>query len=287
MSKPAQDVMLAPEQVEQVLQRLGFGAPPATDPGGLRDLYEAWCRKVPFDNARKLIAIRSGATSPLPGDEPAEFFQAWLSDGAGATCWAGNGALCALLRALGFAAQRVVATMMVAPNLPPNHGSVVVALPDGPHIVDASILHVEPLVMRPGHEVRVAHGAWGVRGHWLDDRFAIRWRGLHVEEPFDCRIDEWPVDAVRFREQHEATRTWSPFNFELTLNLVRDEGRIGIAQGRAVTLDANGVMRSTALSDRLAYLVDVVGFSERLAAQIPSDLPTPPPPGSRTAAGRA
>jgi hypothetical protein len=106
-----------------------------------------------------------------------------------------------------------------------------------------------------------------------------------VEEPFDCRIDEWPVDAVRFREQHEATRTWSPFNFELTLNLVRDEGRIGIAQGRAVTLDANGVMRSTALSDRLAYLVDVVGFSERLAAQIPSDLPTPPPPGSRTAAG--
>jgi N-hydroxyarylamine O-acetyltransferase len=35
--------------------------------------------------------------------------------------------------------------MMVAPNLPPNHGTALVDLPDGRYVVDASILHVEPL----------------------------------------------------------------------------------------------------------------------------------------------
>ena len=118
------DVPLPNALVESVLEKLGLAAAPAVDRAGLESLYHAWCRSVPFDNLQKLIHIRSGSAEPLPGDTPEEFFEAWLAHGTGGTCWAGNGALASLLAALGFAARRAIATMLVAPNLPPNHGSV-------------------------------------------------------------------------------------------------------------------------------------------------------------------
>lgn len=278
---------LEPPQVEQILQRLGLPARPAPDLDGLKSLYDAWCRRVPFDNARKRIALGAGTAHPLPGNDPTDFFDAWLQHGVGGTCWAGNGALSALLQSLGFDAHRGVATMMVAPDLPPNHGTVVVRLPQGQFLVDASILFVEPLPLIDGAESAIDHGAWGVRGHWPDDKYAVRWRALHREDAIDCRIDEWPVDAGRFHAHHEATRAWSPFNFELTFNLVRNDGRIGMAGGQAIYLHADGSLTTKPLDDRMEFLVDELGISEALAARIPADVPTPPPPGSRTAAGTA
>ncbi len=274
-------------QVESVLTRFGLTAPPTISLAGLSEVYEAWCRNVPFDNARKLIAVRAGAVALLPGDDPAEFFDAWLRHGVGGTCWAGNGALCALLEALGFDAVRGVATMMVAPDIPPNHGTVVVSLPEGRYLVDASILHVEPLPIVLGRESVVSHPAWAVTGHWLGDKYAVRWRGPVRPDPFDCRIEEWPVDRTRFRLQHEATRTWSPFNFELTFTVVRGDSRIGVAYGQAVRIGPDGTIATEPLVDRLGYLVDELGVSESLARQIPPDVATPPPPGSRTAAAQA
>jgi hypothetical protein len=50
-----------------------------------------------------------------------------------------------------------------------------------------------------------------------------------------------------------------------------------------VTIDEKGVRTRTPLTDRTAYLVDRLGVSERIAVEIPPDVPTPPPPGSRTA----
>ncbi|MGE0624173.1 MAG: arylamine N-acetyltransferase [Pseudomonadales bacterium] len=289
MTKAAQESVLAPDQVETLLERFGLSGYPSADLPGLTTLYDAWCRHVPFDNARKLIAVRAADPAPLPGDSPPEFLDAWLQHGVGGTCWAGNGALCELLRAIGFTAQRGVGTMMVAPDIPPNHGTVVVELPEGAFVVDASIMHVTPLAIREGQSVSIDQPAWGVTGHWLGERYAIRWQGLANPEPFDCRIDEWPVDRQRFATQHEMTRTWSPFNFELMFNLVRGDGRIGIAQNQAAKRDAQGRLTLTALErtaggGRLGYLVDELGISEALAARIPDDVATPPPPGSRTAA---
>ncbi|NJN51406.1 MAG: hypothetical protein HC809_06115, partial [Gammaproteobacteria bacterium] len=116
--------LLPPELIVRVLERLRMPAYPENSPRGLEALYRAWCRNVPFDNIRKLIALRANHSGPLPGDDPQEFLEAFLAHGVGGTCWAGNGALCTLLQALGFDATRAVATMMVAPGLPPNHGSV-------------------------------------------------------------------------------------------------------------------------------------------------------------------
>jgi hypothetical protein len=110
----------------------------------------------------------------------------------------------------------------------------------------------------------------------------VRWRPFHVTF-IDCGLDAFGASAGRFSEQHEATRGWSPFNYELTFNVIDAGGRVGIAQGHAVTIDEKGVRMRTPLTDRTAYLVDRLGVSERIAVEIPPDVPTPPPPGSRTA----
>lgn len=96
---------LSGERVERVLDRLGFASKPDTSLEGLTQLYGSWCRRVPFDNIRKLIHVRAGKTATLPGDTPNEFFEAWLAHGTGATCWAANGALCDLLVSIGFDAR--------------------------------------------------------------------------------------------------------------------------------------------------------------------------------------
>jgi N-hydroxyarylamine O-acetyltransferase len=276
---------LSPDLVERVLEGFSLSARPTPDLDGLRTLYAAWCRNVPFDNARKLIAVRNSDPGPLPGDSADDFFEHWLAHGVGGTCWAGNGALCSLLDHLGFDARRGLATMMVAPDLPPNHGTVIVNVPEGRYVVDASIMYVEPLTAEADRSNVMDQQTWGVTGRWQDSRFAINWRPLHREDRIDCRIDDWHVDAAQFRIQHEQTRMWSPFNFELTFNLVQDDARLGIAQGRCLHLGQDG-LTTLDTHDRVAFLVDHCGISEAMAARIPPDMPTPPPPGSRTAQHR-
>ena len=45
--------------VGEVLRGLGIERP-TIDRAGLAQLYSAWCRSVPFDNVRKLIALAAG-----------------------------------------------------------------------------------------------------------------------------------------------------------------------------------------------------------------------------------
>jgi len=269
-----------PALTDRVLAKLDCGEV-AADRDGLGRLYAAWCRKVPFDNVRKLIHVRGGDPAPLPGDTPEDFFEGWLAHGAGGTCWAGNGALHALLTALGFQAERAVATMMVAPDLPPNHGSVVVTADGERWVVDASILHGEPLPMRPGEEAAIDHPAWGVRGYWADGQFRIRWRNLLTGgAPLDCGFNAVGADADEFRRRHEATRAWSPFNFGVCLNLLRGDRRVGAANGQVARFGDDGTVHARAvdLDQRRRFLVEEAGMSEELVARLPDDLPFAPPP---------
>lgn len=274
------DAALEPALVERVLDRLGLAHAPDPDLAGLAALYHAWCRRVPFDNVWKRIHLHEGLAGPLPGDAPADFFAAWLRHGTGGTCWAGNGALAALLAALGFAVERVVSTMRVAPDLPPNHGSVRVRVDGARYLVDASMLFGEPLPLVPGRETRVAHPAWGVACRPEGERWTVRWRPFHTEF-IDCGLDAFGVGADRFREQHEATRGWSPFNFSLSLRRLIDDDRVvGATFGARGELDAQGraSLRPFAAGERTAFLVEELGLSEEAAARLPEDLPLPPPP---------
>jgi N-hydroxyarylamine O-acetyltransferase len=276
---------LSLDLLEQVLMKLGLSDRPAPTLDGLQTLYAAWCRKVPFDNVRKLIHVYNHAPSPLPGDDATDFFAAWLTYGTGGTCWAGNGALHALLVSLGFHASRGMGTMLVAPHIPPNHGTVLVAWGETRYVVDASILHSEPLQLDASTPTGVTHPAWGVQCGRRDGHWYIRWRALHVPDGLDCRLDHLYVTRETFRERHEQTRPWSPFNYELYARLICGEAVVGTTGGQRVELNGAGGVVHTRLAgdDRLRLLVDELGMQEEIVQRLPRDTPTPPPPWSRTA----
>ncbi|RIL04575.1 MAG: hypothetical protein DCC71_13570 [Proteobacteria bacterium] len=266
--------------VEKVLERLGFAARPEPDLAGLSSVYAAWCERVPFDNVRKRLHVASGDAGPLPGDTPAEFFAAWLAYGTGGTCWAGNGALCALLEALGFAARRGVATMLVAPDLPPNHGTVSVALAEGRFLVDASMLFGAPLRVPDAEPSAVEHPAWGAAARCENGQPIVRWRPLHLGDGLDCRVDSLASDAAEFCTRHEATRGWSPFNFSISARRNRGGGVVGVGLGQRAEIAPDGTLtiRPFEPGERTAWLVEALGIAEEIAARLPPDEPLPPPP---------
>jgi len=271
--------------LERVLLRLGLSARPEPTLDGLQTLYAAWCRQVPFDNVRKLIHLHKHDPGPLPGDDAVDFFEAWLTHGTGGTCWAGNGALHALLVTLGFRAYRGMGTMLVAPHVPPNHGTVVVACDDTSYVVDASILHDEPLRLDADTATAVVHPAWGVRCTRRDGLWYIRWHPLHMPDGLDCRIEHTYVTRETFQDRHEQTRPWSPFNYELYARVIRGESVVGVSGGQRVELNsaAGVVYKRLAAHDRIQVLVDELGMQEDMVRRLPRDTPTPPPPWSQTA----
>lgn len=272
---------------DAVLAKLGLSRRPDPDLNALGAIYTAWCHRVPFDNMRKLLHVRGGNLGPLPGDTPADFFAHWLRFGTGGTCWAGNGALCALLGSLGFDARRAVGTMLAAPHLPPNHGSVTVEADGRRYIVDASILHGEPLLLDDTLALEETAAAesqagWKVKHGRRDGQWFIRWRPLHKLDGLDCRIDEFDVGAAVFQRRHEMSRAWSPFNFELSLRVNRGDAVTGIGFGRRVDIDKEGraVQLAVEGESRARFLIEEIGIHEEIALALPPDIPTPPPPSA-------
>lgn len=275
--------------VESILARLGFGGRPEPTLGHLRQLYGEWCQRVPFDNVRKLIHLHSGRPGPLPGATPEDFFRGWLKHGTGGTCWAGAGALHALLTALGFSVERVIGTMLVAPGLPPNHGSVLVTFDKSRFLVDTSILHGEPLRLEPNGPTSIWHPAWGVRCFPQQGRWSIGWRPLLRLDGLDCRLEDFGAEAKEFEARHDQTRGWSPFNNQVTARVNRGQDVIGLAFGHLVMLHADGTTTRNSLSSaqRREFLIEEFRLSPEMICLLPDDVPTPPPPGSQTAQNAA
>jgi arylamine N-acetyltransferase len=276
---------LSAELVERVLARLGFTQRPEPTLENLRRIYAAWCQRVPFDNVRKLIHIHAGSTGPFPGSTAQDFFEAWLRHGTGGTCWAGAGACHALLQSLGFNAERGLATMMAAPNLPPNHGTVRVHFGEETYLTDCSILHVEPIRLNGPAEIHIAHPAWGLRAAQREGKWHITWRPLHKLDGLECRLESFGLSAADYQQRYEQTRGWSPFNYQVAARRNKTDRVVGLGLGKAVVLKADGTVDSRPVSDaeRRKILVEEIGLSEEIVSQLPADRPTPPPPGTKTA----
>jgi N-hydroxyarylamine O-acetyltransferase len=282
------DRLLGDALTERVLARLGFASRPAADAAGLHDLYSRWCRAVPFDDLRKLIhldrdarPLDRGDARLLPGDDVTDYFESWLAWGCGGTCWAGNGALAMLLRTLGFDAVRGLATMLVAPDLPPNHGTVVVTLDGERLLVDASMLFGKPLLLDEEHETAIEHGAWGVRCARRDGHFVVAWKPIHAPQGLECRIDRLSATtAADFRDFHEKTREWSPFNFSAYARLQKGDAMLGIAFGNKVRFGPDGCVESVPVDrkERDRFLVEEIGIHAELVEKVPDDRPLPSPP---------
>jgi N-hydroxyarylamine O-acetyltransferase len=200
---------------EAILNRLGIPHPPPADLDGLRTIYRAWCKYVPFDNIGKVISLRTGAGA-LHGIYAVQFFESWLAEGNGATCWPSANALYELLHSLGFAARRVAGHMLNIGIL--NHGSAIVLLGENAWLADSSMLTDVPLPL--GRKTFVARDPVFASEVEFD---AGRDGSTHIVwtqsppnvTPMPCRILPEAVTHGEYLQRYEATRERSPFNSRL------------------------------------------------------------------------
>ena len=197
---------------ERVLERLGFCAPPSADLAGLQAVYSAWCGKVPFDNVRKMIALRTQHDLPLPGGDAEQFFETWLAHGAGGTCWPSSNALYALVQSLGFEGCRIAGCMRDLGTI--NHASVKVALKDCDWLVDSSLLSNVPLPLE--RRLFVHDDLVFPAEVEFEDSSHVVWSHTPPNSTYlPCRLIEHSYDSGSYLALYEESRARSPFNQRL------------------------------------------------------------------------
>lgn len=291
---------ISPTLRESVLQRLGFTTPPPPHLDGLKQLYHAWCKCVPFDNVRKMVALSGNDHHPLPGGTAADFFSAWLADGTGGTCWSTSNALYQLLCDLGFPARRIVGQMRDLGLV--NHASIKVSLSGSDWLVDTSLLHQEPLPLHRGIFIQ-NDPVFGAEVEPSAGGTYLLWAATPPNtHHLPCRLLDAEVTHDAYLAGYEASRERSPFNQRLYARCNRPGELIVLLGNSRFVKTASGVTAQTLTAEELcAALHRDMGISARAIESWarsgalkksfePPSGPKPPPvtglPPSRRSAGQ-
>lgn len=266
------DSQLTDPLVDRVLARFGLPAAPSPTRSGLATIYRAWCDHVPWDNVQKRITVVAGR-APLAGAYPAEFFENFLRDGTGGTCWPSSGALHALLVHVGFPARRATAAMAHDRfGRIENHGTTIVRLDGEDLVVDSSILHVEPLALRDGS--RLDDPVHRARVERTDGEWIIWWTTHSRDTELPCLLLEDDVPLARYLERYGASRA-TGFSYALTFTKSVPGGVLSVNGARRAFRDANGALRSDTTLERARVLVEEGGLSRGVVDRLPPDEPDP------------
>lgn len=247
-----------------MLGRLGVESP-AGGLEGLRHVYGAWCAHVPFDNVRKMIWLRRRSEEALPGSDAAHFYEGFLADGAGGTCWATANALFELLSGLGFQVNRITGSMRDMGFV--NHGSVRAEADGAQWLVDPSILNGAPVEFadRP---VRQQHPVFGIEMEPDNGTHVARMQTPPWEEPFPCRFGPEAVSRDYFAAKYEASREMSPFNQRLYARRNRGDAMVVLFGNMRYVKTADGVVARALTADGVCEALQRdMGMSPRLVRE--------------------
>lgn len=272
----------------RVLARLGLSTPPAPDHEGLKSVFNAFALGVPFDNLRKIIALRRGEAGPLPGTRAPDFFDAWLRHGTGGTCWPTSNAMLALLLSLGFAARRVAASMRDLGTL--NHGTVKVRLDGGDWLVDSTMFTGEPLPLTD-ETFRQRDLPCPAEVEPEDGTHVIWAEFPPSPDPMPCRLLVDPADDSVHVDGYEGSRQEgrSPFNQRLYARRNHRDRVILLIGNQRHEKTLQGLSsRECSARELRAALVEDIGLSPEIvgewadagglrAALEPPTGPKPPP----------
>lgn len=265
MSQQSQSAGLSADLRDRVLERLGFSSPPALDLAGLRALYRAWCYGVPFDNVRKMIALRAEEGGPLPGGRGDDFFAHWLAHGCGGTCWPGSNALFELFEAAGFAARRVAGSMRDLGIV--NHGSVKIAVEGHDWLVDSSLLTLMPLPLETETFVH-REPLLALEVEPVDGTHVV-WIDTPPNSGFMCcRLLDDPTDHATYLAAYERSREVSPFNQRLYARRHRPGEVLVLIGGTRIARTPEGTASAELTPEGVcAALRDDFGLSDELVEQ--------------------
>jgi arylamine N-acetyltransferase len=250
---------------DRVLDRLGFSSEPSIDLNGLSALYRAWCMNIPFDNVRKMIALRAVENPPLPGMQADNFFEAWIAHGSGGTCWPSSNALYELVCSLGFDARRVAGSMRDLGII--NHGSVKVKIEHRDWLIDSSFLTGLPLPLDEKNFIS-SESVFAVEVEPSEGTHVI-WVDVPSQSTYlPCRLLLDPVEHSYCLAAYEASRERSPFNQRLHA-LRKRSGEMIVLSGRtSFRKTASGVESRELSPDELCRaLGQEIGISDKLIEQ--------------------
>jgi arylamine N-acetyltransferase len=269
---------LVPALVERVLAKLRLRQQPTLDLVGLNLVYAAFSGNVPFDNVQKRIWFAGPQTTPLPGGDPNEFFNNWLQHGTGGTCWPLNGAMYALLHALGFQARRIAGSVIVE-GYPQgaNHGSVLVTLDGISYLVDAWMASFKVLPLVPGRPASTGEGIHDIRAVPTENGFEIiSYVGFNRDLPLPFRPEPEhdTVDHAFFLARADRTRAVGFFNDALFITRHFPDSILTIGKKRKFRVAADGTLTKTEVgeAERRTVLIQEFGLSEEIAQAVPHDL---------------
>lgn len=263
---------LDPALLESVLQRLGLDAVPSLDIDGLTDLYRRWCRRVPFDNTLKLIALHGGDEGPLPGMDAGLFFESWLRHGTGGTCWPSANALHSLASGCGFQSRLVAASM--ADSGVASHGTTLVSLDNGDWLIDSSMLTDEPLRLSPNSATGIDHDVFGTSAEPVPEGWLFAFSLPYAVDRMPCRtIAPSPVSHDFCVERYEISREMSPFNLNPSTRRNDADGVVSYGGGKRYRRTSAGVEESDLSEGRVFdALRNEFGMSEEIVSRLTSAL---------------
>jgi hypothetical protein len=112
---------------------------------------------------------------------------------------------------------------------------------------------------------------------WLDDKPAVMWRMLRAPGGFPCRIDRIGAGADEWAALHQRTAAWSPFNYQLSVRLIRNGVTVGAEGGQRFASTRTASSRRH--RSRIAHgSSSRRSASESVARRVPPDRPVPPRP---------
>lgn len=243
----------------QVLEKLGLSAEPQPDFDGLSLLYRKWCENVPFDNAGKLIALRTNAPGNLPGLDANQFFRNFLEHGCSGTCWPSSNALYTLLADVGFDARRLAGSMRDTGII--SHGSTAIRIDGSDWLADSSMLTASPLPLRDDLFIG-DDGLLAAEVEYVDGTHVVWWDSIAIPEYMPCRLLMYDVGHQFYVERYEASREKSGFNERIYVRRNRPDSILVISGSRRFEKTSEGVKASVLSKDELEdHLSEEAGFS--------------------------
>lgn len=256
--------MLRTETLDAIRAELALPAMLPLDLAGLRAVYRAWCGTMTFDNIRKVVALKNGEQA-LPGLDAEDYFQNWLANRSGGTCWPSSNALFALFSSYGFDARLVAGSMYDLPD--PNHGTVRVRIGELDFLTDSGMLTVEPIPL-DGKLLVKTDGPVRVEVEYPPEGTLV-WADFPPTPEFiPCRLRHDPVDAGFYRERYEASRQFSPFNERLYLRKLNADGMDILLGNMHFRRSGEGLEANELSADGLCTAMhEIGGVSEALISR--------------------
>ncbi|HWD40419.1 MAG TPA: arylamine N-acetyltransferase, partial [Fimbriimonas sp.] len=192
--------------------------------------------------------------------DPAEFFESWLSNGTGGTCWAHGNALYSFLKALGFDVHRAAASMYDFGQ--PNHATAIVNFEDGSRwIVDNSLLTMEPLNIEPASPSQLSEGVHYAEVEYDGDTLYVHGTAPPMPHIF-FRLLEPEVPESFYEERYEASRGFSPFNERIHICRKTEESIWAMRGGNLFHVTVEGIQHQPLESEGIKrHLIETFGMS--------------------------